>query len=55
MTGAAIEARDLCKTFLIPHDQRMFFKEYFVHPFRRMRYERNEALRGVSFEIQSGE
>jgi ABC-type polysaccharide/polyol phosphate transport system ATPase subunit len=52
---ATIEVAGVSKTFRIPHDQRTFFKEYFVHPFRRMTYERNEALKDVTFSVEAGE
>jgi ABC-type polysaccharide/polyol phosphate transport system ATPase subunit len=51
----AIEVVDVSKAFLIPHEQRTYFKEYFLHPFRRTTFERNEALRDVSFSIEQGE
>jgi ABC-type polysaccharide/polyol phosphate transport system ATPase subunit len=51
----AIEVNDVFKTFLIPHEGRTMFKEYFLHPLRRTTYERNEALAGVSFEVEQGE
>ena len=51
----AIEVAGVSKTFRIPHDQRTFFKEYFVHPFRRVTYERNEALKDVTFSVEAGE
>src|SRR5262249_50703056 len=35
--------------------QRTYFKEYFLHPFRRTQYERNDALRDVTFSIDAGE
>jgi ABC-type polysaccharide/polyol phosphate transport system ATPase subunit len=53
--SAAIEVAGVSKTFRIPHEQRMFLKEYFLHPFRRITYERNEALKDVSFSVESGE
>jgi ABC-type polysaccharide/polyol phosphate transport system ATPase subunit len=53
--AAAIEVDRVSKTFQIPHEQRIFFKEYFLHPFRRTTYERNEALKDVSFSIEEGE
>jgi ABC-2 type transport system ATP-binding protein len=52
---AAIEVEGVSKTFRIPHERRTFFKEYFVHPFRRVTYERNEALKDVTFSVQPGE
>jgi ABC-type polysaccharide/polyol phosphate transport system ATPase subunit len=53
--AAAIEVVGVSKSFSIPHEQRMYFKEYFLHPFRRTTYERNEALRDVSFTVEAGE
>jgi ABC-type polysaccharide/polyol phosphate transport system ATPase subunit len=51
----AIEVAGVSKTFRIPHDRRVFLKDYFLHPFRRMTYERNEALSGVTFSVEPGE
>ena len=53
--AVAIEVAGVSKTFRIPHDQRTFVKEYFVHPLRRTTYERNEALKEVTFSIPAGE
>jgi ABC-type polysaccharide/polyol phosphate transport system ATPase subunit len=53
--GAAIEVVGVNKAFRIPHEQRVFLKEYFLHPFRGMTYERNEALTDVTFSVESGE
>ena len=55
MSGFALEARGVSKAFTIPHEQRTTLKEYFLHPFRRTTFERNEALKDVSFEIDRGE
>lgn len=51
----AIEVTGVSKTFKIPHEQRTFLREYFLHPFRGATYERNEALRDVSFSVEEGE
>lgn len=51
----AIEIRDVSKSFKIPHEQRVFFKEYFLHPFRRTTYETNAALQDVGFTVEAGE
>jgi ABC-type polysaccharide/polyol phosphate transport system ATPase subunit len=51
----AIDVTGVSKSFRIPHEQRMYFKEYFLHPFRRTTYERNEALQDVTFSVQQGE
>jgi ABC-type polysaccharide/polyol phosphate transport system ATPase subunit len=51
----AIEVTGVSKSFRIPHEQRTYFKEYFLHPFRRTTYERNEALKEVTFTVNRGE
>jgi ABC-type polysaccharide/polyol phosphate transport system ATPase subunit len=53
--ASAIEVLEVSKSFRIPHEQRVFFKEYFLHPFRRTTYERNDALRAVTFSVEAGE
>jgi ABC-type polysaccharide/polyol phosphate transport system ATPase subunit len=53
--AAAIDVVGLSKSFRIPHEQRTFVKEYFTHPFRRVTYERNDALRDVTFSVEAGE
>jgi ABC-type polysaccharide/polyol phosphate transport system ATPase subunit len=51
----AIEVTGVSKSFKIPHEQRVFFKEYFLHPLRRTTYERNAALQDVTFAVEEGE
>jgi ABC-2 type transport system ATP-binding protein len=53
--AAAIDVVGVSKTFRIPHEHRTTLKEYFLHPLRRITYERNDALRNVSFEVHRGE
>jgi ABC-2 type transport system ATP-binding protein len=53
--AAAIEVVGVSKTFRIPHEHRTYFKEYFLHPLRRTTYERNDALRDVTFSVEEGE
>jgi ABC-type polysaccharide/polyol phosphate transport system ATPase subunit len=53
--AAAIEVSGVSKSFRIPHEQRTYVKEYFLHPFRRTTYERNEALKNVTFSVEAGE
>ena len=55
MIGPAIEAVGVSKAFLIPHEQRARLKEYFAHPLKRVEYERNDALRNVTFAVDEGE
>jgi ABC-type polysaccharide/polyol phosphate transport system ATPase subunit len=52
---AAVEAIGVSKTFAIPHQQRTTLKEYFLHPLSRTVFERNEALKNISFTIEQGE
>jgi ABC-type polysaccharide/polyol phosphate transport system ATPase subunit len=54
-TSLAIEVQGVEKTFRLPHEQRTTVKEYFLHPFHRTTYERQEALRSVTFDIPEGE
>jgi ABC-type polysaccharide/polyol phosphate transport system ATPase subunit len=53
--ATAVDVSGVSKSFRIPHEQRTYFKEYFLHPFRRVEYERNDALKDVSFSIEAGE
>ena len=55
MTGPIIQVDGVSKTFLIPHEQRTYLREYFLHPLRRMTHERNEVLRDITFSIEQGE
>src|SRR4051812_48207695 len=52
---AAIEVRDLEKTFRIPRQQVNTFKERALHPFRRTAYEELQVLRGITFDVLEGE
>jgi ABC-type polysaccharide/polyol phosphate transport system ATPase subunit len=53
--AVAIEATGISKRFQIPHEQRTMFKEYFLHPFKRVTYEDNQALRGLDVTVDAGE
>jgi ABC-type polysaccharide/polyol phosphate transport system ATPase subunit len=55
VTPPAVEVTGVSKTFLLPHQLRTTFKEYFLHPFQRTEYERQEALVGISFVVEEGE
>jgi ABC-type polysaccharide/polyol phosphate transport system ATPase subunit len=48
-------ARDVSKTFRVPEERRHTLKERVLHPRRRIRYQTFQALRGVSFVVESGE
>jgi ABC-type polysaccharide/polyol phosphate transport system ATPase subunit len=43
------------KAFRLPHQQRSTIKEHFLHPFRRVSYEAQQALSDVSFSVRPGE
>lgn len=53
--GIAIDVVDLRKDFRLPHEVRTTLKEHFLHPFKRMTFEANTALGGVSFTVEAGE
>ena len=53
--AAAIEVAGVSKSFRIPHEHRNFLKEYFTHPLSRVTYERNDALRDITFSVEEGE
>jgi ABC-type polysaccharide/polyol phosphate transport system ATPase subunit len=53
--GIAIATEDLRKDFKLPQEQRTTFKEHFLHPLKRTRYDANTALDGVSFSVGAGE
>jgi ABC-type polysaccharide/polyol phosphate transport system ATPase subunit len=53
--AAAIDVAGVSKSFRIPHENRTYFKEYFLHPLRGTTYERNDALRNVTLSIEEGE
>jgi ABC-type polysaccharide/polyol phosphate transport system ATPase subunit len=52
---SAIEVSSVSKSFRIPHEQRHYLKEYVLHPFNRLTYERNDALKEISFSVDAGE
>jgi ABC-type polysaccharide/polyol phosphate transport system ATPase subunit len=52
---APIQAIGITKTFLLPHQRRTTFKEYFLHPFQKTSYEHQVALDDVSFSVEPGE
>ena len=55
MSGAAVEAVGVSKTFRLPHEQRTTLKEHFLHPFHRVTFETQRALEDISFAVPHGE
>src|SRR5687768_16684551 len=52
---AAVDVRDLSKTFRVPRQHMMTLKERALHPFRRADFDELRVLRGVSFQVREGE
>jgi lipopolysaccharide transport system ATP-binding protein len=50
----AISVSALTKTFTLPHERRDTLREWVASGFRRMSYDRFDALRDVSFEVARG-
>jgi ABC-type polysaccharide/polyol phosphate transport system ATPase subunit len=53
--NAAIEVAEVWKSFKLPHQRQDTFKERFLHPFHHVEVEQLQAVKGVSFEVKSGE
>jgi ABC-type polysaccharide/polyol phosphate transport system ATPase subunit len=51
----AIVVEHVSKAFPLPHQRQTSIKELFLHPLRKVDYERNEALHDVSFSVEQGE
>jgi ABC-type polysaccharide/polyol phosphate transport system ATPase subunit len=54
-TAAAIEVTNVSKTFALPHEERNTLKSHFLHPLKRTTYERQHALKPLSFTVDQGE
>jgi ABC-type polysaccharide/polyol phosphate transport system ATPase subunit len=54
-TAPAVLVEDVSKTFRMPQERVHTLKERALHPFRRSRFDRLEALKDVSFAVQPGE
>jgi ABC-2 type transport system ATP-binding protein len=52
---AAIDVQGVSKAFPLPHLRQASIKEFFLHPFSKVDYEQNQALRDVSFSVERGE
>ncbi len=54
-TSPAIATDGVSKAFPIPHAEHRTLREHFLHPLSRVRYERNDVLKDVTFSIAPGE
>ena len=52
---AALTVRDVSKVFKIPEERSHTLKERALHPLRRTRHERLQALSDISFQVGKGE
>ena len=50
----ALTVKDLYKDFLLPHERRNSLKEYALH-FSKPAYEKQHALKDISFQVERGE
>ncbi len=51
----AIRVENLSKAFFIPHEKRLSIKDHLVHLFSRLRFEKFNALKNVSFHVDDGQ
>lgn len=52
---AVIEVDGVSKAFKLPHEKQSSVKSLFVNMFRRRRYERQQVLKNISFDVKEGE
>ncbi len=50
-----ITVKNISKEFRIPKERKTQFKEYFIHPFKRVEYDKFKALSNVNFSVDKGE
>lgn len=51
----AIRVENVSKTFRLPHERTTSVKSAFINLFRKTTYEKQEALKNISFEVKKGE
>jgi len=54
-TNLAISVKNISKTFLLPHEKQTSLKGAFLSSFRRKSFEKQRALRDISFDVKKGE
>ena len=50
-----INVENLSKTFFIPHERRLSIKDHLAHLFSRMSYEKFDALKNISFQLEQSQ
>ncbi len=53
--NVAIRVKDVRKEFQLPHEKRGSIKSLFINMFRKRTYERQQVLKGISFDVKKGE
>ncbi|HMT18922.1 MAG TPA: ABC transporter ATP-binding protein [Candidatus Saccharibacteria bacterium] len=51
----AIQVKSVTKSFRLPHEKRSSVKSIITSPFKRNTYEKQIALKGISFDVKQGE
>lgn len=52
----AIKVSNVSKTFILPHEKQNSIKSLFVNFYKRKKgYEKQQALKDISFEVKKGE
>ncbi len=55
MDDVVIKVENISKVFMLPHEKHSSLKSAFIHFYRRRRYEKQQALKDISFEVKKGE
>ena len=50
-----IVVKNVSKEFRIPKERKTQIKEYFIHPFKRVEYDKFRALSNINFSVKKGE
>ncbi|MCL4393097.1 ATP-binding cassette domain-containing protein, partial [Patescibacteria group bacterium] len=50
-----IVVKNVSKEFRIPKERKTQIKEYFIHPFKRVEYDKFKALSNINFSVKKGE
>jgi ABC-2 type transport system ATP-binding protein len=51
----AIRVDGVSKSFMLPHEKQTSIKQFFLKPFKKRTYERQQVLKNISFDIKQGE
>jgi len=51
----AVKVSQLSKSFKLPHEKNTSIKNFVTNPLKKRRFEKQEVLNGINFEIKKGE